>query len=95
MWTLWGRHRGQETANAEQLIALFETQKGVCPLTHRVITYRTAELDHIIAVAQGGLGTIDNLRWVHKDANQAKMKLSDGEFDAVCIDRAKVLGMNF
>jgi hypothetical protein len=59
------------------------------------MTYDTAELDHITPVAVGGTGVIGNLRWLHRHVNQAKMRLSDAEFDSVCVDRAKVLGMRF
>ena len=95
VWFLQSRHPGKKVATAQQVADLFEKQQRRCPLTNRCLTPQTAELDHIKSVAAGGSGKIGNLRWVHKDANQAKMKLSDAEFDAVCVDRAKVLGMRF
>jgi len=93
--TLRVRHAGQKVATIRQLRLLWEKQCGICPLTNRNLTLQTAELDHICPKSAGGSGRVKNLRWVHKDANQARMKLSDAEFDAVCIDRAKVLGMKF
>lgn len=95
IWTLRDRHKGQEIATVAQVAALFEQQQRICPLTGRALTLDNAQLDHIVPFSRGGPGTIDNLRWVHEDANQAKSNMSDRDFDAVCVDRAKVLGMRF
>ena len=37
-------------------------------------------LDHIIPVTLGGSTTVENLQWVHKQANQMKWNYREAEF---------------
>lgn len=71
---------------AKALARLWKHQRGKCALSARKLTKENAELDHIIARSKGGSDTIENLRWVCKEANRAKDKLTDEELLLLCND---------
>lgn len=71
---------------AKMLCSLWKEQRGLCSLTGRRLTRWNAEVDHIIPISKGGSNERSNLRWLHKDVNQAKRSLSDDEFIDLCRD---------
>lgn len=73
-----------ECATDAQIARLWKQQRGLCGLTGRKLTRDNAQLDHIIPVVKRGSSTIDNLRWVHRDVNNAKRDLLDADFIALC-----------
>ena len=70
---------------------LWESQKGLCALTGKPLE-GTAQLDHIIPLARGGMDVKSNFRWVIPQANRAKRELLDEEFLELCRDVVKALG---
>lgn len=78
------RHEGQPTASKMELAGLWRKQKGICPFTGVRLNQHNAQLDHIIPVIRGGTGTVENLRWILRDANYAKRDLTDERFIALC-----------
>jgi hypothetical protein len=84
----WGRAmklRGEGKATAKDLASVWKKQRGKCALTGRKLD-RSAQLDHVLAKARGGLDCKDNLRWLCKEANLARRELSDEEFYSLCED---------
>lgn len=71
---------------AKTLCSLWKEQRGKCVLTGRRLDRYNAEVDHVVPLSKGGLNTRSNLRWLHKDVNQAKRSLSDVEFIRLCKD---------
>jgi hypothetical protein len=76
---------------AMQLAKILEekwvAQNGRCPLSGRKLRKdKTSEIDHIRAFSKGGTSSPRNLRWVHRDVNQAKQALTDTEFLKLCKD---------
>jgi hypothetical protein len=67
-----------------ELASLWKAQRGYCALTGERLTRENAHLDHVVPVARGGVGTVDNLRWITCDANQAKRSLLDSELFDLC-----------
>ena len=64
----------------KELIELMERQNWKCALTGVSIKFEDdLHLDHIIPKCRGGTNEIENLRWVIKDANEAKRGLLDSE----------------
>jgi hypothetical protein len=78
------RHGGERPASRAELSSLWKRQRGHCAITGRRLTKENAELDHIIPVASGGKGNIQNLRWLHKDVNSLKRNMSDRDFYLLC-----------
>jgi 5-methylcytosine-specific restriction endonuclease McrA len=74
------------------LSAMWERQHGKCALTGRALVIQTAELDHIVPVSRGGALTLHNLRWVCPEANQAKGRMTDDEFLALCAEISECIG---
>jgi len=71
--------------NWRKLKTLWIEQNGLCALTNaKLIPGSSASIDHIIATSKGGSDEIHNLRWVHREVNQAKSNLSDREFYSMC-----------
>lgn len=70
-------------------MGLLRKQNFKCALTGWDLEIRTTELDHIVPRCDGGLNTIDNLQFVHKDANRMKGQLPMKRLLEVC--RAIVL----
>lgn len=77
------RHEGP-TASREDIARLWHRQKGICYFTGVRLNEHNAQLDHVIPVIRGGTGTVENLRWVLRDANYAKRDLTDEQFIALC-----------
>lgn len=73
------------TIHAKQLASLWKSQRGRCALTGRRLD-RSAQIDHKIPRAKGGLDVIENLRWVCPEINYAKRDMSDRELLALCSD---------
>ena len=76
------------TSPSKVYVDLFVTQGGKCALTGWDISFtktevagRTASLDRIDS-SKGY--TKDNVQWVHKLANRAKVNLSDSDFYLMC-----------
>lgn len=78
------RHPNQIVASYREIARLWKRQRGCCPFTGIRLNKHNAQLDHIIPLIKGGSGTIENLRWVHRDVNYAKRDLSDAQFIALC-----------
>ena len=76
----WSRH-GRVTA--WQLMCLWHKQRGKCALSGKRLG-RDAHLDHIVPKSQGGVGTIDNIRWLDPVVNQARQDMTDEAFLAMC-----------
>ena len=65
----------------KQIIGKLESQNYKCPISGRSLTVGlNCHLDHIIPKSRGGNDSINNIRWVDKDVNQAKHGLLDDEF---------------
>lgn len=65
---------------------LWRRQRGLCSLSGRKLNRFNCELDHITPQSKGGLTTEDNLRFLHKDVNQAVSALTDLDFIHLCSD---------
>lgn len=71
----------------DQLIEIYNTQRGICPLTGDfLVPGVNMSLDHIIPRARGGTNEISNLRWVTQEANRVKFTMSDSELILMCKD---------
>jgi 5-methylcytosine-specific restriction endonuclease McrA len=68
---------------AKQLAALWKKQRGRCALMGEKLD-TTAQVDHKLPVARGGLTELENLQWTTACANHAKRDLTDEEFRALC-----------
>lgn len=91
----WGRAmklRGHGRATAADLESIWETQKGLCAMTGRVLDQKTAQLDHIMPKARGGGDEPANLRWVCQEANLMKRDMTDAELLAICQDFMRWIG---
>lgn len=89
----WNAHyasRG-ERITPNQLASLWRIQRGRCALTGRKLD-RTAHLDHIHSIAQGGPHNLANLRWLDPKVNLARRALSDAEFLSLCSDVVRWIG---
>ena len=75
---------GKSTINPSTLMALLESQDFRCALTGQHLTPTEATLDHKVPVSKGGDHSIDNVWWVHSDANTAKGTMGVDEFVAMC-----------
>lgn len=65
----------------QELINLFESQNELCVVTKiPLILGKTASLDHIIPLSNGGTNVIENLRFVHLWINMMKMETSEEIF---------------
>jgi len=71
-------------ATANELMQLLKTQGFRCALTGIELTPQTARLDHIVPVSKGGTDIIENLQWLHIDANTAKATMAQDQFIAMC-----------
>jgi hypothetical protein len=77
-------------ATAKMLWSLWKEQRGRCALTGWRLNRDNSQVDHIIPISKGGMmGERSNLRWLHKDVNQAKRALSDEGFLNLCISVAE------
>lgn len=80
------KHRSEPSANPKDLASLWKKQRGLCAVTGRRLNRRNAQLDHIVPAIRDGNGTIENLRWVHRDVNYAKRDLMDADFFKLCAE---------
>lgn len=55
-----------------------------CALSGVPITPESAQLDHVVPLADGGDNTIENLQWLHEDVNSAKGTMSQERFIEMC-----------
>jgi 5-methylcytosine-specific restriction endonuclease McrA len=80
------------SASRRQVRQLISDQNYRCALTRVELTPETAELDHVIPVAQGGSHSIENLQVLHKTVNRMKGTMSNDEFVEWCdlVSRASV-----
>jgi 5-methylcytosine-specific restriction endonuclease McrA len=77
---------------AKILWSLWKQQRGKCALTGRILNSKNSELDHVIPRSKGGTEERSNLRWLHRDVNQAKRALSDSTFITLCEDVVNFIG---
>lgn len=77
---------GLDAVTGAQLAALYKRQRGRCALTGRKLTKVNMQIDHIVPVSRNGARGVENLRWVCKEANEAKGGLLDTEFFQLCRD---------
>jgi hypothetical protein len=77
-----------ERATTRQLERLAYEQGERCALSGRMIKPETADLDHIIALSNGGTNAIDNLHWLDRQVHKCKGTLDTNEFIRVCLDVA-------
>lgn len=90
-WARAMRLRGAGRATPSELALIWRKQSGKCALTGRKLD-RSAQLDHIVAKARGGNDSVQNLRWLCKEANLARRELSDTEFINLCRDVMRWIG---
>lgn len=81
---LRGRANDPLSAKKADISRLWKKQRGRCALTGRKLVRETAVLDHIVPLVKGGGSSIDNLQWLHKDANYAKRDLLEVTFLQLC-----------
>lgn len=55
-----------------------------CALSGVLITPKTAHLDHIVPLSEGGDNSIANLQWLHEDVNTAKGTMTQQQFVEMC-----------
>lgn len=79
-----GTIQKRKKAGRKELRNLIESQQYRCALSGVVLTPDTAELDHKIAVANGGDHSIENLQVVHVDVNRMKSAMGNDEFIRWC-----------
>lgn len=72
------------TATVDEIVRIIEKQEFRCALSGVTLKPDEASLDHITPRAVGGTNEASNLQWLHKDVNQAKGKMSNEEFIAMC-----------
>ena len=77
---------GQSYCSAFELWSIWHKQRGLCSLSGRKLTRENCHIDHIHPASKGGTHTKENLRWVCKDANQAKHDLTDEDFWTLCLE---------
>lgn len=73
-----------ETIKSKDVLTLLKSQQYLCSLTGRKLTPKSASLDHIIPLAQGGDHTIENIWIVDHQANAAKGTMTADEFIRLC-----------
>lgn len=69
---------------ALDLFGIAKKQELVCPLTGEKLTRNNISLDHITSLTRGGTNSLDNLRFITRQANTAKHTMSDAEFLSFC-----------
>lgn len=75
--------KGHPSSTAQML---WDRQGGRCGLTGRELDPLTMQLDHIVPRVRGGGDDLENLRWLSREANQAKRDLLDDEFLDLCAE---------
>jgi hypothetical protein len=71
-------------ATASELKQSLEKQEYRCALSGIPLTPEDAELDHKIAIRNGGTNLIDNLQWLNTEVNRAKGTMSQEAFILMC-----------
>ena len=75
---------GTRPASQNELRNLIAKQQYCCALTGVSLSPEEAQLDHIVAIANGGDNSIGNMQVVHKTANAMKGTLPNREFITWC-----------
>lgn len=78
------RPRVAGSVTAAEACALVERQQYRCALTGRLLTPKSASLDHVLPICRGGKHGIGNAQVLHKQINRIKGVLTNEEFVAVC-----------
>lgn len=86
-WTKAMKLRGPVRPTTVDIARLWKKQRERCALSGRRLD-RSAQLDHKLPKARGGLDVIDNLQWLSPEANLAKRAMTDAEFISLCHDIA-------
>jgi 5-methylcytosine-specific restriction endonuclease McrA len=73
-----------KTAGRKELRELITKQEYRCALTGVELEPSTAEIDHVIAVADGGDHSIGNLQVLHRIVNRMKGAMDNDEFIRWC-----------
>ena len=81
-----------EPITGTRIMKMIERQGFRCAVTGRTLTPKTASLDHIVPLKDGGDNNMGNVQIVHADANAAKGTMSMERFVALCRDVAAWLG---
>ena len=71
---------------ALDLFGIAKKQRLICPLTGKKLTRDSISLDHIKPITNGGTNSLDNLRFITRQANVAKHEMSDADFLSFCKD---------
>jgi 5-methylcytosine-specific restriction endonuclease McrA len=72
------------SVTVEELVALWDKQKGKCAITSCVLVPgKNVALDHIISTNKNGSHTVANLRFIHYSINQLKHSMSDIELKSI------------
>jgi 5-methylcytosine-specific restriction endonuclease McrA len=85
-------NRYGRTVTPGDLLLLWWAQRGRCALTGRKLDRRTAQIDHVEARARGGQHLPSNLRWVCREANEARRDLPDADFLRLCREVIATIG---
>lgn len=73
-----------KTAGRKELRELIARQEYRCALTGVELEPSTAEIDHVIAVKDGGDHSISNLQVLHRVVNRMKGAMDNDEFIRWC-----------
>jgi hypothetical protein len=76
-------------ATATQLKELVEKQGYKCALSGVSLSPETSQLDHVVALSDGGSNCIENLQWLDAVVNRAKGTMSQEDFVMMCVRVAK------
>jgi len=68
----------------EEIWDLFERQNRKCALTGWYLTMGTGETASLDRIDSSKGYTVDNIQWVHKDVNTAKMAMVEEDFIRLC-----------
>jgi 5-methylcytosine-specific restriction endonuclease McrA len=76
--------QGAKPASQNELRELIARQQYCCALTGVSLCPEDAQLDHVVAIANGGDNSIGNMQVVHKTINAMKGTLSNRELITWC-----------
>ena len=74
----------RKNAGRKEIRGLIQKQEYKCALTGMQLEPDTAEIDHVVPVADGGDHSIGNLQILHKVVNRMKGSMSNAEFISWC-----------
>lgn len=84
-WLARSARRATDDATAEDMLAMWQAQKGRCAYSGIVLVPKVnVEVDHKISFASGGTKTLDNIHFVCSALNRIKLGKTHGEFVATC-----------